>query len=108
MVKHKMQNIKYAIETVQERIEKACARSGRSAAEVRLIGVTKRVDTGRIKEAMACGLKDFGENYIQEAKKKIEEIASCEEINWHMIGHIQTNKVKYLPGLFGYIHSVDR
>lgn len=103
-----MLNIRDAIEAVQERIEKACARSGRSAAEVRLIGVTKRVDIGRIQEAMACGLKDFGENYIQEAKKKIEEIASCEEINWHMIGHIQTNKVKYLPGLFGYIHSVDR
>ncbi|MCX5810923.1 MAG: YggS family pyridoxal phosphate-dependent enzyme, partial [Proteobacteria bacterium] len=103
-----MQNIGDAIKTVQEKIEKACARSGRSASEVRLIGVTKRVDIGRIKEAMACGLKDFGENYIQEAKKKIEEITPCEEISWHMIGHIQTNKVKFLPGMFGYIHSVDR
>ena len=103
-----MLNIKDAIKAVQERIEKACAKSGRSATDVRLIGVTKRVDTGRIKEAMVCGLKDFGENYIQEAKKKIEEIAYCEKMNWHMIGHIQTNKVKYLPGLFSYIHSVDR
>ena len=106
--KRYMQNIRDAIKAVQERIEKACARSGRAASEVRLIGVTKRVDIGRIKEAMACGLKDFGENYIQEAKKKIEEITTCEEINWHMIGHIQTNKVKFLPGMFGYIHSVDR
>jgi len=103
-----MRNIEDSIKTVRERIEKACARSGRSTSEVRLIGVTKKVDIGRIKEAMACGLKDFGENYIQEAKKKIEEIAPCEEINWHMIGHIQTNKVKFLPGLFGYIHSVGR
>lgn len=103
-----MQNIGDAIRAVQERMEKACARAGRSASEVRLIGVTKRVDTGRIKEAMACGLKDFGENYIQEAKGKIKEVVPCEDMNWHMIGHIQTNKVKYLPGLFGYIHSVDR
>jgi pyridoxal phosphate enzyme (YggS family) len=103
-----MLNIEDSIKAVRERIEKACARSGRSTSEVRLIGVTKKVDIGRIKEAMACGLKDFGENYIQEAKKKIEEIAPCEEINWHMIGHIQTNKVKFLPGLFGYIHSVGR
>lgn len=103
-----MRNISDAIKAVLERVEKACIRSGRPLSEVRLIGVTKRVDIGRIKEAMACGLKDFGENYIQEAKRKIEEIAPCEEVNWHMIGHIQTNKIKYLPGLFGYIHSVDR
>ncbi len=103
-----MQNIKDSIEAVKEKIERACARSGRSTSEVRLIGVTKRVDAGRIQEAIACGLNDFGENYIQEAKRKIEEMASLEGVNWHMIGHIQTNKVKYLPGLFSYIHSVDR
>lgn len=103
-----MQNIKDSIEAVREKVERACSRSGRSASEVRLIGVTKRVDIGRIQEAIACGLKDFGENYIQEAKRKIEEMALFEGVNWHMIGHIQTNKVKYLHGLFSYIHSVDR
>lgn len=103
-----MQSVKDSIETVREKIEKACARSRRPVSEVRLIGVTKRVDAVRIQEAMACGLKDFGENYIQEAKRKIKEITPFEGINWHMIGHIQTNKVKYLPNLFGYIHSIDR
>lgn len=103
-----MHNIGNAIKAVQERIEKACIRSGRSLSEVRLIGVTKRVDIGKIKEAMVYGLKDFGENYMQEAKKKIEEIAPYKKANWHMIGHIQTNKVKYIPALFNYVHSVDR
>ncbi len=103
-----MQDISDRIKAVQEKIEKACARSGRAASEVRLIGVTKRVDEGRIRQAMIAGLCDFGENYIQEAKAKIEGFGPQQGVHWHMIGHIQTNKVKYLPGLFGYVHSVDR
>jgi uncharacterized pyridoxal phosphate-containing UPF0001 family protein len=52
------------------------------------------------------GIKDFGENYVQEARKKIEELRL--DAYWHMIGHIQTNKVKYIPRLFHYCHAVDR
>jgi PLP dependent protein len=95
-----------AIKRIRERIAGACSRAGRSESEVRLIGATKGVDAERIRYAACCGLTDFGENYIQEAKEKIDGFH--EKICWHMIGHIQTNKVKYIPKLFDYVHSVDR
>jgi len=94
------------IRAVKERIAAASGRAGRLESGVRLVGVTKRVDPERIKEAVRAGLVDFGENYIQEAKQKIEGFG--EKVRWHMIGHIQTNKVKYIPPLFDYVHSVDR
>jgi hypothetical protein len=107
-----LRSISDRIKAVRERIEKACAGSGRSASDVRLIGVTKRVDIVRIREAAGAGLRDFGENYIQEAKAKIESAGSTpdmfENVNWHMIGHIQTNKIKFIAPLFSYVHSVDR
>ncbi len=95
-----------AIKHIKERIGKACGRVGRAESGVRLIGATKGVRVERIRYAVRCGLKDFGENYIQEAKEKIEGFQ--EEAVWHMIGHIQTNKVKYIWRLFDYVHSVDR
>ncbi len=103
-----MKNIEDSIKIVKEKIAKACNRAGRSEQEVRLIAVTKVVDLEKVKAAVSCGLKDFGENYIQEAKRKIEEFGEGEGINWHMIGHIQTNKIKYIPKLFSYVHSIDR
>ncbi len=101
-----MKDIKDTIGNIRERIEGALARSGRQGSHVLLIGVTKRVDGERIKEALRAGLNDFGENYIQEARGKIEGFG--EKARWHMIGHIQTNKLKYIPGLFDYVHSIDR
>ena len=101
-----MNSIEDAIRSVRERIARAASRSGRSASDVVLIGVTKRVESARIREAARAGLSDFGENYIQEAKKKIEGFG--EPVRWHMIGHIQANKLKHIPGLFDYVHSVDR
>jgi len=101
-----MSAIEESICAVKDRIAKACRRAGRQPEEVRLIGVTKKVGTEKIEAAVACGLRDFGENYIQEARGKIEEVAG--DISWHMIGHIQTNKVKYIPRLFRCVHSVDR
>jgi hypothetical protein len=98
--------IKDGIQRVREKIAGACARAGRSEKDVRLVAVTKGVDVARIRIAFSCGVQDFGENYIQEAKGKIEDFG--EGPYWHMIGHIQTNKVKYIPGLFSYVHSVDR
>jgi hypothetical protein len=73
---------------------------------VRLIAVTKKVDAERIRTAAALGVSDFGENYVQEARSKIEALAPA--LTWHMIGHVQANKAKYIPGLFSYVHSVDR
>jgi pyridoxal phosphate enzyme (YggS family) len=91
---------------VHDRIVRACQKAGRQGSDVRLIAVSKKVDTDRIRVAADLGVTDFGENYIQEARAKIEMLP--EKLCWHMIGHVQTNKIKYIPGLFKYVHSVDR
>jgi PLP dependent protein len=102
-----MSGIGDSIAAVKERMARACERSGRSPEHVRLVAVTKTVDAAGIREAASYGLKDFGENYIQEARTKIEALAQ-EQLSWHMIGHIQRNKIKYIPDLFTWVHSVDR
>jgi PLP dependent protein len=94
------------LEAVRDRILKACLRVGRCADEVRLVAVSKKVDADSIRSAAAAGVRDFGENYIQEARAKIGMLPDT--LCWHMIGHVQMNKIKYLPGLFHYVHSVDR
>lgn len=101
-----MNSLKDSIDIVREKIADACSRAGRHENDVLLIGVTKGVDSGRIKEAAELGINDFGENYIQEARRKIEVFQK--EVNWHMIGYIQSNKIKYIPRLFQWVHSVDR
>lgn len=102
-----MTNIKESLKKVRERIEKACLRSKRDPLSVRLIGVTKGIDIERILLALDEGLKDIGENYLQEAKKKMEYLRG-RDVTFHMIGHIQTNKAKQVCELFSYVHSVDR
>lgn len=101
-----MKDIEKSIQIIREKISKAAAKSGRCEKDVLLIGVTKKVDLDSIKIAYDLGIKDFGENYVQEARKKIDSFEK--KATWHMIGHIQSNKIKYLPRLFDYIHSVDR
>jgi hypothetical protein len=98
--------IEDGIQRVREKIARSCARAGRSEKDVRLVAVTKHVDPERIRAAFLFGIRDFGENYIQEARRKIEDFE--EGPCWHMIGHIQANKVKYVPRLFSYVHSIDR
>ncbi len=94
------------IRCVRERIAAAALRAGRPAAAVRLMAVTKTVDDARIGEAIRAGVEIIGENYVQEAKRKIETLGkSCQ---WHFIGRLQTNKAKYAVQLFDMIHSVDR
>jgi PLP dependent protein len=92
---------------VGDKIERACAKAGRDRSEVTLVAVTKTVEAEKIKTAVQHGLKHFGENYVKEARAKIDHIGS-EGIHWHMIGYVQTNKVKYIPERFDFIHSVDR
>lgn len=87
-------------------MERAAAKVGRDLAEIRLVAVTKTVPMERVKEAIAWGATVFGENYVQEARHKIEEIGQT-GIEWHFIGHLQTNKAKYAVRLFNLIHSVD-
>jgi hypothetical protein len=95
-------NIRYARKLMAE----AACRSGRPASAIRLMAVTKTVDDDRILAAMQAGVEIIGENYIQEAKRKIEKLGKANE--WHLIGRLQTNKAKYAVHLFDMIHSVDR
>lgn len=92
---------------ILERIRNAAIRSGRSADSVRLIAVTKTVPAERIQEAAACGIREIGENRVQEALSKREALASAALV-WHFIGHLQTNKAKKIVENFDWIHSVDR
>lgn len=101
------QTIAERVRAVKARIEAACARAGRSAEEVTLIAVTKGFPPGAIREA-AAGLRDFGENRVQEAEAKRPALADLPPgVVWHMIGHLQSNKVKTAVNLFAIIHSVD-
>lgn len=91
--------------TVMDRIASAAKRADRDPSSVRLVVVTKTVDHGRIREAVAAGAAILGENRVQEAKEKIEALGTI--ASWHLIGHLQTNKAKYAVKLFDLIHSVD-
>jgi len=90
---------------IRERIEKACARAGRPAGGVRIMAASKAQSPEIITAAANCGLTVFGENRIQEARLKIPLCPS--KIEWHLIGHLQTNKVRDAVRLFQIIHSVD-
>ncbi len=102
-----MNDIRHALETVRLRIAKACEAARRDPADVTLVAVTKTVDARRVSEAIEAGVRDIGENYIQEAKGKIEMVGN-KGVRWHMIGHIQSNKIKYVPALFDCVHTIDR
>lgn len=91
---------------VRERIAAAALRSGRKPGDVRLVAVSKTVSAARVREAFEAGQRDFGENRVQESEAKQRELAGL-EINWHFIGHLQTNKAARAIGLFQWIHSVD-
>jgi pyridoxal phosphate enzyme (YggS family) len=101
-----MQDIRSNLERVRERIARAAERAGRRPEDVLLIGVSKTVEAGRIRAAMAAGLPALGENRVQEARAKVAELGRS--VPWHLIGHLQTNKVREALELFEVIHSVDR
>lgn len=90
---------------VNKKIEEACKRAGRGREEVTLIAVSKTKPVSLLEEAYQAGARDFGENKVQEMMDKIPVLP--EDIKWHMIGHLQRNKVKYLIGKTALIHSVD-
>lgn len=92
---------------VEERIERACERAGRKREEVTLLGASKTVPSEVIKKFFQCGLRTFGENRVQEFLRKYEALRDL-PIDWHFIGRLQTNKVKYLMGKVSLIHSLDR
>jgi hypothetical protein len=90
---------------VEERIADACKKAGRDRSEVTLIAVSKTKPVPMLQEVYDLGAREFGENKVQELCDKIEVLP--EDIRWHMIGHLQTNKVKYIVGRTALIHSVD-
>ena len=105
-IEHTMGVIEENLLKVKERIADAATRVGRDPAQITLIAVSKTVETERIREAIAAGITTFGENYVQEARTKIDEIGQT-GLQWHFIGHLQTNKAKYAVRLFDLIHAVD-
>ncbi len=97
--------LKENLDHVEEEIRKACERSGRSREEVTLIAVSKTKPVSMLEEAYGLGVRVFGENKVQELVEKYDALP--EDIEWHMIGHLQRNKIKYIIGKAALIHSVD-
>ena len=96
------------IRQVQKRIARSCERSRRTPDEITLVAITKGFGTQVIKTAYDSGIRDFGENRIQEAEGKIDHVSDLRPaITWHMVGHLQSNKAKAAVELFDIIHSVD-
>ncbi|MFW5741932.1 MAG: YggS family pyridoxal phosphate-dependent enzyme [Spirochaetota bacterium] len=89
---------------VRERIERAAARSGRDPAHIRLLAVTKTRPRSAVDEAVAAGIRLFGENRVQEADRKY---TSTDDVELHLIGHLQRNKAKLVPDLFSWVESID-
>ena len=94
-----------AVAAVRARIEAAAGRAGRDAQAVRLIAVTKTVDLPRIDAAVAAGVRELGENRVQEAVAKVGAVSG--EVRWHLLGHLQQNKAGRATQLFDVVHSVD-
>lgn len=92
--------------TINSRIREAARKSGRGPGSIQLVAVSKQISLEKIRQAVRAGIRLFGENKVQEARQKIDELAG-EGVAWHFIGHLQKNKVKYIFGRFELIHSVD-
>ena len=102
-----LETVSGRVEEVQLRIADACRRSGRAAEEVTVVAATKGVGTDAIRESVAAGVCDLGENRVQEAQSKRPMLDLPAHVKWHMIGHLQSNKAKTATRLFDIIHSVD-
>jgi hypothetical protein len=95
------------IARVQERMHSAAERAGRATDEIILMGVTKTVSPAQIREAYSAGLRVFAENRVQEFAGKADALHDLHDAEWHMIGHLQTNKAAKAVELFAHIDSVD-
>ena len=98
--------MKRNLDSVMNRIKQSAVSSGRDAESVRLVAVSKTIPAETVKKVIDAGAKILGENYIQEAKAKFNDLISY-PVSWHFIGHLQTNKAKYAVRIFDLIHSVD-
>lgn len=97
--------LKENLDNVMKNIKAACEKSGRNEDEVTLVAVSKTKPLSDIEELVTYGIQEFGENKVQELTDKYENIST--KVNWHLIGHLQTNKVKYVVDKACLIHSVD-
>ncbi|MCP4689379.1 MAG: YggS family pyridoxal phosphate-dependent enzyme [Desulfobacterales bacterium] len=98
--------MKERLDNITDRIKNAALSSGRDPGAVRLVSVSKTVAADRVRQAVEAGAAILGENYIQEARKKFNDLIDL-SVSWHFIGHLQSNKAKYAVRLFDLIHSVD-
>jgi hypothetical protein len=99
--------LKQKLDQVESRIARAAAHAGRKRSDILLVAVTKKFPAAAIQEAYALGLRDFGENYVQEFDAKRPELAHCSGARYHFIGHLQSNKAKKAAEIFEVIHTVD-
>jgi PLP dependent protein len=99
--------LKDRLDRVESRVVDAAARCGRKRSDILLVAVTKKFPAAVISEAYALGLRDFGENYVQEFEAKHAELRDCPGARYHFIGHLQSNKTKKAAEIFDVIHTVD-
>jgi hypothetical protein len=93
---------------IQSKIQRAAAKSGRTAADVRLVGVTKLHPLETVLAGVQAGVRIFGENYPEQAVEKVQALESVPDVQWHMIGHIQSRKAETVCRYFDMVHSLDR
>ncbi|MGA2602353.1 MAG: YggS family pyridoxal phosphate-dependent enzyme, partial [Bryobacteraceae bacterium] len=102
-----VEELERKLDDVRRRIETAAARSRRNARDITLLAVTKKFPASVIVEAYELGVRDFGENYVQEFEDKFPELAALQDARFHLIGHLQSNKSKIAAALFQVIQTVD-
>lgn len=107
MMEKEYQDIAQNIEKVREIIARSAEKSGRKPEDITLVAVTKTVEPERINAAIRCGITELGENRVQELLSKYDQIENREAVHFHLIGRLQTNKVKYIIDKVTLIHSVD-
>jgi pyridoxal phosphate enzyme (YggS family) len=102
-----MSDVAACVAAVRGRVERAAEAAGRDAGSIRIVAVSKRQPASAVREAHGLGLRSFGENYAQELVAKAGETADLADIEWHMIGHLQTNKARLVAPVAAMVHSID-
>ena len=102
-----MEDIVRNLSVVRQRVARVAERARRDLRSIRLVGVSKKFPHTAVQAASNAGLSDFGENRVQEALDKIGRVAHLVHVSWHLVGHLQSNKVRKAVGVFDWIHSLD-
>lgn len=100
-------DVKSRLEETKALLDRAARDAGRDPADVTLVAVSKKQSADQIRAAYEAGQRDFGENYVQELVKKSEELAELRDIRWHFIGHLQSNKVRFIAGRVHRVHTIS-